>query len=99
MATWAGIVYVAFVVDLYSRAIVGWSAATNKRTKLVLDALQMALWRRDRAGHTVEKGLIHHSDAGSPVHVVPVHHPPRRCRHRRPRQRTDGIHDRIALLI
>jgi len=65
VAAWAGIVYVAFVVDLYSRAIVGWSAATTKRTKLVLDALQMALWRRDRAGHTVQKGLIHHSDAGS----------------------------------
>jgi putative transposase len=65
VATWAGVVYVAFVVDIYSRAIVGWTAATNKRTKLVLDALQMALWRRDRAGHTVGKGLIHHSDAGS----------------------------------
>ena len=35
--TWAGVVYVAFVVDVYSRAIVGWSAATTKRTKLVLD--------------------------------------------------------------
>lgn len=65
VATWGGVVYVAFVVDLYSRAIVGWSAATTKRTKLVLDALQMALWRRDRAGHAVPKGLIHHSDAGS----------------------------------
>jgi putative transposase len=43
---------------------VGWAAATHKRTKLVLDALQMAQWRRDRAGRTVEKGLIHHSDAG-----------------------------------
>jgi putative transposase len=65
VATWAGIVYVAFVVDLYSRAIVGWSAATSKRTKLVLDALQMALWRRGRSGHAVQPGLIHHSDAGS----------------------------------
>jgi putative transposase len=65
VAAWAAIVYVAFVVDVYSRAIVGWSAATTKRTKLVLDALQMALWRRDRAGHAVPKGLIHHSDAGS----------------------------------
>ena len=43
VATWAGFVYVAFVVDLYSRAIVGWSAATHKRAKFVLDALQMAL--------------------------------------------------------
>jgi putative transposase len=62
---WSGIVYVAFVVDIYSRAIVGWSAATHKRAKLVLDALQMALWRRDRAGHPAGPGLIHHSDAGS----------------------------------
>ena len=48
---WAAMVYVAFVVDVYSRAIVGWSAATHKRAKLVLDALQMALWRRDRDRH------------------------------------------------
>ena len=46
VTAWCGIVYVAFVVDVYSRAIVGWSAATHKRAKLVLDALQMALWRR-----------------------------------------------------
>ncbi len=65
VATWAGIVYVAFVVDIYSRAIVGWSAASHKRAKLVLDALQMALWRRDRSGHPAGPGLIHHSDAGS----------------------------------
>lgn len=65
VATWAGIVYVAFVVDVFSRAIVGWSAATTKRTSLVLGALQMALWRRDRTGHAVHDGLVHHSDAGS----------------------------------
>jgi putative transposase len=65
VAAWCGIVYVAFVVDVYSRAIVGWSAATHKRAKLVLDALQMALWRRGRDGHPPGPGLIHHSDAGS----------------------------------
>jgi putative transposase len=54
VAAWCGIVYVAFVVDVYSRAIVGWSAALNKRTPLVLNALDMAPWRRDRAGHTVD---------------------------------------------
>jgi putative transposase len=58
-------VYVAFVVDVYSRAIVGWSAATNKRTPLVLSALDMGLWRRDRSGRPVDTGLVHHSDAGS----------------------------------
>jgi putative transposase len=81
VATWSGIVYVAFVVDVYSRAIVGWSAATSKRAKLVLDALDMALWRRERldgaqnpvvqlghnrAGTPAGPGLVHHSDAGSP---------------------------------
>jgi putative transposase len=65
VASWAGVVYVAFVVDVYSRAIVGWAAATSKHTKLVLDALEMGLWWRDRAGTTVHSGLIHHSDAGS----------------------------------
>lgn len=65
VAAWCGIVYVAFVVDIYSRAIVGWSAATHKRAKLVLDALQMALWRRDRDGRPAGPGLVHHSDAGS----------------------------------
>jgi putative transposase len=63
--TFAGIVYVAFCLDIYSRAIVGWSASTSKRAKLVLDALDMALWRRECAGHKPDKGLIHHSDAGS----------------------------------
>jgi putative transposase len=65
VATWTGIVYVAFVVDVFSRAVVGWSAATSKRAKLVLDALDMALWRRDRAGTPAGPGLVHHSDAGS----------------------------------
>jgi len=65
VAAWCGIVYVAFVVDVYSRAIVGWSASLNKRTPLVLDALDMALWRRDRAGRPTGPGLVHHSDAGS----------------------------------
>jgi putative transposase len=63
--TWAGTVYVAFVVDVYSRAIVGWSVATTKATPFVVAALDMAIWRRDHDGHPVQKGLIHHSDAGS----------------------------------
>ncbi|MEW1654754.1 IS3 family transposase [Streptomyces sp. NPDC093707] len=64
--TWDGIVYVAFVVDTFSRRIVGWSAATVKETVFVLDALEMAVWQRDRDQHPVNPGeLIHHSDAGS----------------------------------
>jgi putative transposase len=65
VATWSGMVYVAFVADICSRAIVGWSAATHKRAGHVLDALQMALWRRDRDGQPAGPGGIHHSDAGS----------------------------------
>ena len=63
--TWSGFVYVAFVVDCYSRAIVGWHAATVKDTAMVTTALKMALWRRDHANRSVASGLIHHSDAGS----------------------------------
>ena len=61
--TWAGFVYVAFVIDCYSRAIVGWHAATTKTTPLVTTALRMALWRRDHHGHPVGAGLIHQKTA------------------------------------
>ncbi|WP_406210809.1 DDE-type integrase/transposase/recombinase [Streptomyces sp. NBC_01017] len=62
----AGVVYVTFVVDTFSRRIVGWSLATSKETRLVLDALEIALWQRDRDQRPFQKGqLIHHSDAGS----------------------------------
>ncbi len=65
VATLAGTVYVAFVVDVFSRMIAGWAAARHRRAKLVLDALDMALWHRSRAGHRPGPGLVHHSDAGS----------------------------------
>ena len=60
VATWTGFVYVAFVIDVYSRGIVGWRVARTMRADLVLDALEQALWsRRDI------DGLVHHSDRGS----------------------------------
>jgi putative transposase len=59
---WEGLVFFSFVIDVYSRRIVGWQFSTNMRTDLVLDALRMALTRRP-AGADVQ--LIHHSDAGS----------------------------------
>ena len=65
VATWGGFVYVAFVIDLYSRMIVGWSISTVKDTSFVEACLAMALWRRDWFGHRVQRGLIHHSDAGA----------------------------------
>jgi len=64
VATLAGFVYVAFAIDVFSRMIVGWRAARSMKTDLPLDALDMALWHRGRAGHDVT-GLVHHSDAGS----------------------------------
>lgn len=59
-STWEGWVYVAFILDVYARLIVGWQIASHMRTDLVIDALEMAAWRRDPAG-----GCVHHSDAGS----------------------------------
>jgi len=63
--TWSGTVYVAFVLDAYARRILGWRAATSMRTKLVLDALEQALWTRRKQGTGPLAGLIHHSDARS----------------------------------
>jgi transposase InsO family protein len=60
VATWAGFVFVAFIIDVFSRMIVGWRAATSMSADLTLDALEQAIWARDITG-----GLIHHSDHGS----------------------------------
>ena len=62
---WTGMVYVAFVIDAYSRRILGWRAATSMRTTLVLDALEHALWTRRRQRRGSLTGLVHHTDAGS----------------------------------
>ena len=61
--THAGWTYVAFVLDVFSRMIVGWQVSTSLRTDLALDALDMGLWARQRAGQDVT-GLTHHSDRG-----------------------------------
>jgi putative transposase len=63
--TWQGMVYVAFVFDVFSRRILGWRAATSMTTDLVLDTLDMAVWTRDKDGQTDLSGLVHHTDAGS----------------------------------
>lgn len=62
--TWAGMAFTAFVKDVYSRRIVGWRTHHQMPTELPLDALEMALWVRERANHDVT-GVVHHSDAGS----------------------------------
>ena len=61
--THAGWTYVAFVLDVFSRMIVGWQVSTSLRTDLALDALDMGLWARQRSGQDVT-GLVHHSDRG-----------------------------------
>jgi putative transposase len=61
VATWSGFVYVALVIDAFSRFLVGWQVARSLRTDLALDALEMALWQR----HGGLDGLVHHSDRGS----------------------------------
>jgi len=64
--TWAGFVYVAFIVDCFAQKIVGWHADTTKRSDLVLTPLRIALWDRHRQGRPVPAGqLVHHHDAGS----------------------------------
>jgi len=57
--TWAGFLYLAVVVDAWSRRVVGWSMATHLRTELVLEALNMAIWQRR------PREVIHHSDQGT----------------------------------
>ena len=60
VASWAGMLYVAFIIDVFSRMIVGWRVCASMTTGLTLDALDQALWAREVKGQ-----LIHHSDRGS----------------------------------
>ena len=98
--TWAGFVYVAFIVDVFAQRIVAWHAATTKQTDLVMTPLRMALWQRDREGHPIMRRR-----ADPPrrrrvaIHLAAVHRAPRprghpaldRLRRRRLRQRPDGV--------
>ena len=63
LPTWAGFLYLAVVLDAWSRRVVGWSMASHLRTELVLDALNMAIWQRR------PEQVIHHSDQGSRIAV------------------------------
>jgi transposase InsO family protein len=79
-------VYLGVVVDAWSRRVVGWSIADHIRAELVVDAVQMAIWRRrPPAGQTIA-----HSDHGSPVHVLGV----RETAARRGAAGLDGKHRR-----
>ena len=59
MASWSGFVFVAFVIDVFARCIVGWRVSRSLKADLVLDALEQALWARP-----VDDQLVHHSDRG-----------------------------------
>ena len=61
VATWGGFVYVAFVIDVFARRLVGWRVSASMRTDFVLDALAQAIHAR---GHDALTGLVHHSDQG-----------------------------------
>jgi putative transposase len=67
--THTGWVYAAFVLDVFSRMVVGWQVSTSLHTDLALDALDMGLWARRRAGHDAT-GLTHHSDRGVQYRAV-----------------------------
>ena len=62
VATWSGFVYVAFVIDVFARRIVGWRVSASMRTDFVLDALEQAIYARSGDALT---GLVHHSDRGT----------------------------------
>ena len=63
--TWSGFAYVALVIDAYSRFVVGWRVSNSLRTDLALDALEQAIWARRPDTADPDRGLVHHSDAGS----------------------------------
>jgi putative transposase len=77
---WEGLVFFGFVIDAFSRRVVGWQFAGRMRTTLVLDALRMALGTHG-AGADVE--LVHHSDRASQVHLDRLHPDARRSRRAR----------------
>ena len=77
VATWIGFVFVAFIIDAFSRMIVGWRVAKSMSAELTLDALEQALWSRDISGR-----IIHHSDRGGSVFGYPIFRTPCRSRNR-----------------
>ena len=80
--TWSGMVYVAFVIDAYSRRILGWRAATTMRTSLVLDALEQAVWTRAQQGRDRPDRADRPQRRRVPIHLHRLHRAPRRSRRR-----------------
>ena len=65
VSTWSGFAYVAFVVDAYARRILGWRVAATMATSMVLDAIEQAIFTRQREGVFDLKEVVHHTDRGS----------------------------------
>ena len=92
--SWAGFVYVAFVIDAYARRIVGWKVSTSATAGFVLDALEQAIHAR-RPGP--DDGLIHHSDRGVQYPATSLHPAPRRSQSRAVRrQRWRQLRQRLG---
>ena len=85
--TWSGTVYVAFVIDVFARRIVGWRASTSMKTQFVLDALDQAIWQRKTPDN---KSLVHHSDR--PSHGLKAN----RCRATGPQYLSIKYTERLA---
>ncbi len=101
--TWAGFVYVAFILDVFAQKIVAWNVAPTKAVELVDVPMRMALWQRGREGNPVVPGRADRPRGRRvAIHIHHVHRPPRRRRHpaldrvsrRCVRQRADGVRDR-----
>jgi putative transposase len=91
--TFSGWVYAAFVIDVYSRRVVGWQLSRSLRTDLALDALEMGIWTRTREGVEDLSGLVCHNDAGAqPVCRRALHPAPGRGR----RGRLRGLDGRLV---
>lgn len=81
VSTWAGWVFVAFVIDAYARRILGWRAATTMTADLVLDAVEQAIWTRQREGRDQFADLVAHNDRRRPVPVSGLQRAARRRWH------------------
>jgi transposase InsO family protein len=79
VSTWQGFVYVAFILDVFARVIVGWCVAPSARTDFVLEALEQALYARQPKA---DSSLIHHSDHGVQYVSIPIYTASSRSRYR-----------------
>ena len=90
VSTWSGFAYVAFVIDAYARRILGWRVAVDDDDPMVLDAIEQAIWTRQREGVYDLKDVVPPYRSGITVHLDPVHRAARRSRASQPSVGTVG---------